>query len=438
MGAKTPARVAIVGRPNVGKSTLFNRITGTRMALVHSTPGVTRDVQRCETEWNGVVFEVIDTGGLFSGVDDPVAQEVEKRALREALCADAIVMMTDATTGLTTADLEVANRFRGVRVPVLVAVNKVEKKETRHGAAEFYRLGFEQVYPISALHGEGIGELLEGVIAGLPRRAATASEDFLKLAIVGCPNVGKSSLVNRLVGSEAAIVDSRPGTTRESIDIRVRWEGHSIVLVDTAGIKRKSRTTDGLSALSALKSIDTISRADVVTLVLDASRSISNQDVKVASYAHKAAKGIMVCVNKWDLLEKDNRTASSFENAFRESFAFLSYAPVVFVSALSAQRVSRVFPMAWRIKEAREKRVPTSEVNRFFEENTSGYPPPSYGGGNGKIYYATQIEVGPPTFSLSVNQRAFFGRSYLRFLNNRLRERYGFEGTLIRIRLKEH
>jgi GTP-binding protein len=438
MGAKTPARVAIVGRPNVGKSTLFNRIAQTRMALVHPTPGVTRDVQRCEAEWNGVVFEVIDTGGLFSGVDDPLAQEVEKRALREALSADAIVMMTDATTGLTSADHEVANQFRGVRVPVLVAVNKVEKKVTRHGAAEFYRLGFEQVFPISALHGEGIGELLDGVIAGLPRRAATASEDYLKLAVVGCPNVGKSSLVNRLVGSEAAIVDSRPGTTRESIDIRVRWEGHSIVLVDTAGIKRKSRTTDGLSALSALKSIDTISRADVVTLVLDASRSISNQDVKVASYAHKAAKGVMVCVNKWDLVEKDNRTASSFENAFRESFAFLSYAPVVFVSALSGLRVSRVFPLAWRIKESREKRVATSEVNRFFEESASEYPPPSYGGGNGKIYYATQIEVAPPTFSLSVNQRAFFGRSYLRFLNNRLRERYGFEGTLIRIRLKEH
>lgn len=438
MGAKTPARVAIVGRPNVGKSTLFNRITGTRMALVHATPGVTRDVQRCEAEWNGVVFEVIDTGGLFSGVADPVSQEVEKRALREALSADAIVLMVDASTGLTPGDLEVAAQFRGVRVPVLVAVNKVEKKETRHAAAEFYRLGFERVYPVSALHGEGIGDLLDILVADLPRRKATDSGEDLKLAVVGCPNVGKSSLVNRLVGTDAAIVDARPGTTRDSIDIRVRWEGRSIVLVDTAGIKRKSRTTDDLSVLSALKSIDTISRADVVTLVLDASRSISNQDVKVASYAHKAAKGVMVCVNKWDLVEKDNHTASLFERTLRESFAFLAYAPVVFVSALSAQRVSRVFPLAWRIKEAREKRVATSEVNRFFEENTSRYPAPSYGGGNGKIYYATQIEVAPPTFSLSVNQRAYFSRSYLRFLNNRLRERYGFEGTLIRIRLREH
>lgn len=438
MGAKTPARVAIVGRPNVGKSTLFNRITRTRGALVHPAPGVTRDVQRCEAEWNGVVFEVIDTGGLFSGVDDPLAQEVEKRALREALSADAIVMLTDATSGLTTADHEVANQLRGVRVPVVVAVNKVERKETLHAAPEFYRLGFDQVFAISALHGDGVGDLLDALVAGLPRRTATAFEDQLKLAVIGCPNVGKSSLVNRLVGSEAAIVDSRPGTTRDSIDIRVRWEGRSIVLVDTAGIKRKSRTTDGLSALSALKSIDTISRADIVALVLDASRSISNQDVKVASYAHKAAKGVMVCVNKWDLVEKDNRTTSAFENAFRRDFAFLSYAPVVFVSALSGQRVSRLYPLAWRIKESREKRISTSEVNRFFEENTSQNPPPSYGGGNGKIYYATQVEVAPPTFNLSVNQRAFFGRSYLRFLNNRLRDRYGFEGTVIRIKLREH
>jgi GTPase len=438
MGAKTPARVAIVGRPNVGKSTLFNRITGTRMALVHPAPGVTRDVQRCDAEWTGALFEVIDTGGLFSGVHDPVAQEVEKRALHEALNADAIVMVTDATSGLTTADEEVANQLRGVRAAVVVAVNKVEKKETRHAAGEFYKLGFEKIYPISALHGDGVADLLDAVVTGLPRRAARTSEGQLKLAIIGCPNVGKSSLVNRLVGSEAAIVDSRPGTTRDSIDIRVQWEGRSIVLVDTAGIKRKARTADGLSALSALKSIDTISRADIVALVLDASRTISNQDVKVASYAHKAAKGIMVCVNKWDLVEKDNRTTSLFENAFREAFAFLSYAPVVFVSALSGQRVSRIYPLAWRIKEARDKRLPTSEVNRFFEETTSAYPPPSYGGGNGRIYYATQVEVAPPTFTLSVNQKAFFGRSYLRYLNNRLRERYGFEGTLIRIKLKEH
>ncbi|MBP2680849.1 MAG: small GTP-binding protein [Candidatus Krumholzibacteriota bacterium] len=438
MGTKSPARVAIVGRPNVGKSTLFNRITRTRMALVHATPGVTRDVQRCEAEWNGVAFEVIDTGGLFSGVEDPLFLEVEKRALREALSADAVILVTDATSGLTTADAEVAGQFRSTRAPVLVAVNKSEGREARHADAEFFRFGFAAVFAVSAIHGDGVGDLLDDLVERLPKRGSAAVEDDLKLAVVGCPNVGKSSIVNRLVGSEANIVDSRPGTTRDSIDVRVRWEGRSIVLVDTAGIKRKARTTDGLSALSALKSIDSISRADVVALVLDASRPVSNQDVKVGSYAHKAAKGVMILANKWDLVAKETRTASDYEKTMREALSFLSYAPIVFVSALDGQRVSRIFPMAWRIQEARDKRLATSEVNVFFQELAEKNPPPSYAGGNGRIYYATQIETAPPTFSLSVNKRAFFSRSYLRFLNNRLRERFGFEGTLLRLRLKEH
>jgi GTP-binding protein len=408
------------------------------MALVHPTPGVTRDVQRRETEWNGVAFELIDTGGLFSGVADPLSREVEKRALREALAADFVVLVTDATAGLTTADMEVAEQFRGAGSLVLVAVNKSEGKAARYADGEFFRLGFGSVFAVSAIHGEGVGDLLDDLVSRLPKRGGAGVDDDLKLAVVGCPNVGKSSLVNRLVGSDAAIVDSRPGTTRDSIDVRVRWEGRSIVLVDTAGIKRKSRTTDGLSALSALKSIDAISRSEVVVLVLDASRAVSNQDVKVGSYAHKAAKGVLICANKWDLVAKATRTASEYEKTMRESFSFLGYAPIVFVSALDGQRVTRIFPLAWRIKEAREKRLSTSDVNRFFQDLVDRNPPPSYAGGNGKIYYGTQIEVAPPTFSLSVNKRDFFSRSYLRFLNNRLREHYGFEGTVVRIRLKEH
>ncbi len=435
---KTPARVAIVGRPNVGKSTLFNRITRKRTALVHSTPGVTRDIQRSEAEWNGVAFEIIDTGGLFSGVADGLAQEVERRALREALSADAMIFVTDAVTGITAGDEEVAAQLRSASAPVLLAVNKTEKLSNKHAAAEFFRLGFENVYSISALHGEGIGDLLDELVERLPKRAASSADRDLKLAVVGRPNVGKSSIVNRIVGSEANIVDSRPGTTRDSIDIVTRWEGRTVVLVDTAGIRRRSRTRDGLSALTALKSIDAISRADVVVIVLDAAQEMAAQDVKVASYAHKAAKGIMFCVNKWDLIEKDNTTVPAFERKIRDTFAFLRYAPILFTSALEGQRISRIFPLAWRIKEAREKRIPTAEINRFVEEITRRTPPPSYGGGNGKIYYATQAEIAPPTFSLSVNRRAFFGRSYLRFLNNQIRDRYGFEGTLIRLRLKEH
>jgi GTP-binding protein len=435
---KTPARVAIVGRPNVGKSTLFNRIVGKRSALVHPQPGVTRDIQRAEADWNGVVFEIIDTGGLFSGVDDGLVHEVEKRALHEALTAEALIFLTDAVTGVTAGDLDVAEQLRSVTAPVLLTVNKTEKQISKHAASEFFRLGFENVFAISALHGEGIGDLLDELVARLPKRQATPPGRDLKLAVVGRPNVGKSSIVNRIVGSEANIVDSRPGTTRDCIDTVVRWQGRKVVLVDTAGIKRRSRTKDGLTALTALKAIDAITRAEVVVMVLDASREVAMQDVKVASYAHKAAKGIMFCVNKWDLLDKDNATAPDFEKKIRRSFAFLKYAPILFTSALEGQRISRIFPLAWRIKESRESRVPTSEVNKFLEEIVARTPPPSHGGGNGRIYYITQAEIAPPTFHLSVNNRLFFGRSYLRFLNNRLRDKYGFEGTLIRLRLREH
>jgi len=435
---KAPARVAIVGRPNVGKSTLFNRITRSRSALVHPEPGVTRDTQRGRCEWNGIPFEVIDTGGLFSGADDHLAREIEKRAMKEALSADAMIFVTDASSGMTTADIEVAEQLREVVAPVIIAANKSEKKKDLHGSSEFFKLGFERVFPISALHGDGVGDLLDELVSHLPKRQAASLNRDLKLALIGCPNVGKSSLVNRIVGSESAIVDSRPGTTRDSIDTLVRWHGRDVVLVDTAGIKRKSKTKDGLSALTALKSIDTISRAEVVALVLDASREISNQDVKVASYAHKAGKGMLICVNKWDLVEKDTGTASAYERKIKRAFRFVSYAPVLFVSALEGQRVSRIFELAWKIKESWEKRVTTSEVNRFLENVVAHSPPPAHGGGNGRIYYASQVDTAPPVFSLSVNLRDFFGRSYLRFLNNKIRSEFGFEGTVIRIKLKEH
>ena len=435
---KRRARVAIVGRPNVGKSTLFNRITRKRRALVHQTPGVTRDVQRCDTEWTGVPFELVDTGGLFSGVEDELTKEVEERAQGEVLGADAIIFVTEADAGVTPADTDVANRLRQVNAPVFLAVNKAEKQTDRLASAEFYQLGFDEVYAISALHGLGIGDLLDEVVRGLPERPLQASNGDFKLALVGRPNVGKSSLINALTGEEANIVDSRPGTTRDSLDLSVRWFGRAITLVDTAGIRKKSKSKDGLTSLTAIKSIDAISRADVVVLVLDASQEIANQDVKVASYAHKAGKGLMFCVNKWDLVaDKTDATAPQFEKNIRRNFRFASYGPILFASALTGQRVSRIFELAWRVKEARETRLDTHAVNEFVEEVVGRNPPPFYGGGTGKIYYVTQIEVGPPTFACFVNKRAFFDRAYLRFLNNQLRARYGFEGTLIRIKLIE-
>jgi GTP-binding protein len=431
-------RVAIVGRPNVGKSTLFNRIAGGRRAIVHSSPGVTRDVQRVDTEWSGVTFELIDTGGLFSGVEDELVREVELRAMNEALGADVMIFVTDAQAGITPSDVEVADRIREAQKPTVVAVNKSEKARDRHTAAEFYELGFDEVYPISALHGEGVGDLLDEVVNGLPLGAPKRTDDDFRMALVGRPNVGKSSLVNALVGAEANIVDSRPGTTRDSLDLRIRWHGRVITLVDTAGIKRKSKTRDGLTSITALKSIDTITRADVVVLVLDASEDIANQDVKVASYAHKAGKGLLFCVNKWDLLDgKTDSTVPEFERKIRGEFAFAGYAPLLFVSALTHQRVNRILELAWDIKQTREKRIPTAEFNQFIGRATGEHPAPFYGGGTGKIYYGTQTDVSPPTFLLFVNKKAFFSRAYLRYLNNRLRKTYPFAGTVIRIKLNE-
>ncbi|MGD8415150.1 MAG: ribosome biogenesis GTPase Der [Candidatus Latescibacterota bacterium] len=431
------ASVAIVGRPNVGKSTLFNRITGRRRAIVHSAPGVTRDVQSGTAEWNGVIFQITDTGGLFSGVDDDLVSQVEKRAIDEASRSDVLVFVTDARDGLTPPDADVAERVRATRLPVLLVVNKAEKQADRHAGAEFFRLGFENVYEVSALHGDGVGDVLDDLVALLPRYGKdVGGTPDLKLAIIGMPNVGKSSLVNALVGDDANIVDERPGTTRDSIDVALKWQGRRITMVDTAGIKRKSRTKDDVSVISTVKSLETIERCDVAALLLDASRGLSNQDVRVGSYAHKAGNGILVCFNKWDLVDKTDKTYREFEKNFEERFRFMHYAPRLFVSALTRQRVSKVFELAWHIKEQREKRLPTPEFNRFIEAVSEKHPPP-YHGGTGKIYYGTQIDVCPPRFALFVNKAAFFSRNYLRYLNNRIRAEYSFEGTVVRIALRE-
>jgi GTP-binding protein len=433
---KVPS-VAIVGRPNVGKSTLFNRITRGRRAIVHAMPGVTRDVQKSSAEWTGVAFEITDTGGLFSGVDDDLIDQVERRAIAEALSSDVLLFVTDAHAGLMPGDFDVAERIRAANVPVLVVVNKVERLSSRNASGEFYRLGFPNVYEISALHGEGVGDVLDDVVAVLPRYDVEDVAPDLKLAVIGMPNVGKSSLVNAIAGADVNIVDERPGTTRDSIDITIQWHKRRVTLVDTAGIKRKSRSKDGVTVLSALKSLEQIERCDVAVLLLDASRDISNQDVKVASYAHNAARGIVVCFNKWDLVEKGEKTYRDYELSLRDRMAFITYAPVLFISALTSQRLHRVMEEAWRVKGEREKRITTADFNRFLESVVERHPPPFYGGGNGKVYYGTQVEVTPPTFCLFVNDRRYFGRSYIRFLNNRIRSAFTFDGTLIRVNLAE-
>ncbi len=430
--------VAIVGRPNVGKSTLFNRITHGRKALVHKLPGVTRDAQRAFTDWAGVGFELVDTGGLFSGIDDPLVTQVEERAMREVARADVVLLVVDGEAGLVPADFDVAKRARDTALPVVLVVNKTEREKSRLGAAEFTKLGFESFYEVSALHGEGIGDLLDDVVKLLPRAKSTDAHADLRLAIVGVPNVGKSSLINALLGNDAAIVDERPGTTRDSIDATIAWQKRKVTLVDTAGIKRKARTTEDLDLLSTMKSLEAIERCDVAVVMLDATREISNQDVKVASYPHRAGKGVVVCFNKWDVVpKKGDKTYVEKEREFRKKCAFLNYAPVIFISAKTHQRVNVVLETAWRVREECHRRVPTSDLNRFLTRSTQRTPPPYHAGGNGKIFYGTQVDVGPPTFNLFVNRVAHFGRYYMRQLSNQLRGEYGFEGTDIRIELAQ-
>jgi GTP-binding protein len=349
-----------------------------------------------------------------------------------------ILFVVDAEAGLISSDFDVAGKLRTLHLPVLLVANKTERVESERGVGEFHRLGFENVYPISALHGNGTGDLLDDVVKLLPRSAGRELHADLRLAIAGVPNVGKSSLVNAIVGSEATIVDSRPGTTRDSIDVSLAWRRRRITLVDTAGIRRKARTSEDLDVLSTMKSVESIERCDVAVVLLDASRELSNQDIKVASYPHNAARGVVVCYNKWDAVaNKADRTYAALEREFRRRCAFLNYAPVLFISARENQRVARVLETAWRIKQERERRVPTAELNRVLARMVQQSPPPFYGGGNGKVFYGTQVDVAPPTFTLFVNRAAHFGRYYLRYLNNRLREEFGFEGTLIRIELAE-
>ena len=446
------AVVALVGRPNVGKSTLFNRLIGRRTAIVEDLPGTTRDRIYGESEWNGVAFVVIDTGGLESPTEMGRAhplQAVEALASDSALFvteiqnqarvavdeADAVILVVDGRDGVTAADLDIAEVLRQTLKPIFVAVNKTESRTSQLNAVEFWNLGLGEPHPISAYHGDGVGDLLDEVVKALPPSPPddSADEESTAIAIVGRPNVGKSSLLNALMGMERSIVSDVPGTTRDPIDTRLVYEQQPIILIDTAGIRRRGKVEQGIEQYSVLRSMRSIDRADVALLLIDAVDGVTAQDAHVAGYVLDRMKGVVVVVNKWDALEKDTNTMHEYTKRVREELKFLDYVPVIYISAKTGQRIHQVLPTALVVAQARKHRLGTGELNQLIRAAYEKISPPSKSGRPLRIYYATQAEAEPPTFILFVNDPDLVHFSYERYLENRIREHYPFSGTPIRL-----
>ena len=461
--------VALVGRPNVGKSTLFNRIVGRRLAVVHDQPGTTRDRLHAPAEWNGVLFTVVDTGGIEvlpetvivgrrPGPERVLAQDSAPyiplmRAQAEVAIqdADAVIFLTDAASGLTAGDEEVADILRRSRRPVFLAANKADNPSLRQAALEFYILGLgDVVYPISALHGTGVADLLDDVVEALPyppqppQSGGEEEDERVKIAIVGRPNVGKSSLLNKLLGEERAIVSPVPGTTRDAIDTYLEWEipppasgGPGgvvpITLIDTAGIRRRGKIERGVEHYSVLRALRAIQRADIALLMIDGVDGVTAQDAHVAGFILDEWASVVVLVNKWDAVEKDTYTMVEYTRWVREALRFLDYVPVLFVSALTGQRVNKVVPTALAVQAARWQRIPTGELNRLVRDALDRHAPPSQRGKRLKIYYASQPGVNPPTFVFHCNDPALVHFGYERYLENRLREAHEFPGTPLRL-----
>lgn len=430
--------VAIVGRPNVGKSTLFNRLVGGRRAIVEATPGVTRDRNYGTVEWRGRPFLLVDTGGFEPTKATPIAERVVQQAHLAMDDADVILFLVDAREGLTALDEEIAILLRQkTEKQVLLVANKVDTEKKVSDAADFYRLGFSEVVPISAEHGTGVGELLDQLLTLLPPPAEEqAPLDAVTIAVVGRPNVGKSSLVNRILGESRVIVSPDPGTTRDAIDTPFTYQGQRYVLVDTAGIRSKSRITHRFEYYSVLRAIKSVERCDVALLLLDATTDVVRQDARIAGITHEAGCASILVVNKWDLVEKEARMADRYVLRLREKLGHLDYAPVLFVSALTGQRVFKIFGGVERVLKERDHRIPSKELNRFVDRIVTEHPPPSPKGRQVKIHYATQLRCRPPTFSLVTNAPKSISPSYARYLVNRFRETYGFEGNPIRLRFR--
>jgi GTP-binding protein len=426
--------IAIVGRPNVGKSTLFNRLLRGRKAIVDDTPGVTRDRLYGEFDWRGRRFILVDTGGFEA---DPIGIMAQVRAQAEQAVAEAdvILLLVDAKDGLTPADAEVAGLLRkAARRPILLVVNKVDAASQETLAAEFYRLGFEPVFPISAEQGQGIGELLDAAASQVPEAEAPLQEpDAVTVAVIGRPNVGKSSLVNRILGADRVLVNPEPGTTRDAVDTRFSYRGRDYILVDTAGIRAKGRIGRSIERYSVSRALAAVRRADVALILVDAVEGVTVQDTKIGGEAHEAGCGSILVVNKWDLKAGERDADAEYRLALQEKFKYLAYAPVAFVSALTGHRVMQLFRLIDAVAAERERRIGTPELNTVIQEAVTRRPPPAERGRPVRIRYATQVGVKPPTFLCFATAGSRLHFSYLRYLENCLREAYGFLGTPIRL-----
>ena len=430
--------VAIVGRPNVGKSTFFNKIVGRRVSIVEDTPGVTRDRIYAEAEWNGVHFALIDTGGIEPASQDIILSQMREQAQIAMDMADVILFIVDGKDGLTHADREVATMLRRTGKRVILVVNKIDNPaKLGIDFYDFWELGIGEPIPVSAANMLKFGDVLDEIVQSFPDDAEIEEDDSIKIAMIGKPNVGKSSLVNALLNENRVIVSPIAGTTRDSIDTPFEWGGDKYTLIDTAGIRRKSRVNEDIERYSVIRATAAIERCDICMLVIDAVEGITEQDKKIAGIAHEAGKGIIVVVNKWDLIKKETNTMRDYRRAMEAELQFMSYAPSVFISVLEKQRIFEVMKLAKYVAEKRALRIPTGQLNSLINDAILMKQPPSDKGRRLKIYYATQVGVKPPLFSFQINDRELMHFSYSRYLENKIRDSFGFEGTSIKFVFRE-
>ena len=431
--------VAIVGRPNVGKSMLFNKLTGKRLSIVEDTPGVTRDRLYAQAEWRGRTFDLVDTGGIEPGTDDQILSFMREQAEIAIASATVIIFVCDIRTGMTAADQEVAGMLQRARKPVVLAVNKMDSTgHTDPDMYEFYNLGLGDPYSVSAVHGHGTGDLLDACFEFFPsEEQEEEGDDVVKVAIIGKPNVGKSSLVNRILGQERVIVSDVAGTTRDAVDSYLKKDGQTYLIIDTAGMRKKSKVDDRVEKFSVLRAIMAIERSDVCIIMIDAQEGVTEQDTKVAGLAHEAGKACIIVVNKWDTIEKDGKTMQRMEEDIRRDLSYMPYAPVVFISALTGQRVNRLFSLIDNVVNQAAMRIPTGVLNQVLGDAQARVQPPTDKGKRLKIYYMTQIGVKPPHFVIFCNDAKLFHFSYQRYLENQIRATFGLTGTPVRITIRQ-